>query len=81
VVDVVWQDRKQEVLDEIEDIYKEAGGEGKPSAEEHFRLRTTAAKNVHSRLDDEEKREIRRKIENISEQVNPPDIQKRWVGL
>jgi hypothetical protein len=58
-------------------LYRLEGGTGEPPRGDLFRLRTTAAKNVYLRLDDEEKQKIDEERDNPNSYVNPPEVQQK----
>jgi hypothetical protein len=76
VVDIVWRDRRKEVEAEIGDIHRMAGGEGEVDGGVQFRLRTTAAKNIYTRLDDGQKLQVLKSTEDSVNNTNTPEIQK-----
>jgi hypothetical protein len=58
-------------------LYKREGGTGEPPVGDLFRLRTTAAKNIYMRLDNEEKQKIDQERNNPNSYVNPPEVQQK----
>lgn len=53
-----------------------AGGEGEVDGGVQFRLRTTAAKNIYTRLDDGQKLQVLKSTEDSVNNTNTPEIQK-----
>ena len=78
-LNIVWRDRRTEVSEEIKRLYAEAGGEGEPSSDKVFQLRSTAARNVYIGLSEDEKAMVMKEVENSGQEANPPDVQKRSV--
>ena len=78
-IQIVWRDRKEEVLVEMQNLHNEEGSAAAAVMDNRTKLRLwpTAAQNVYRRLDDEEKAEIDRAIAKIAAEGNPPDIQQK----
>lgn len=76
-LDIVWRERKDEVLKEVNRLHTQAGGEGEPSHGDKFKLRNTAARNVHAGMNEDEKAAIMKEVERSGEEANPPEIQRK----
>jgi hypothetical protein len=70
-IDVVWDQRREEVLEEI----KTTVGKSVPTDREIFMRRTAAAKAVYERLSEGEKKRIQTFIQRGEKYVNPAKIQ------
>jgi len=75
-VDVVWMNMKEKVIEEINVMVREDGGEGDATAEEIFKYRTTAAKRVFEGLSVDDKSVIMKNIEDGGDNV-PIDIKQK----
>jgi len=58
-------------------IYEEEGGSGDMDGRTTLRLRPTAAKAIYDRLDDNEKAEVGRAIEQSAAEACPPEVQQK----
>lgn len=76
-IQLVWRDRKKEVEEEMQRIYEEEGGSGDMDGRTTLRLRPTAAKAIYDRLDDNEKAEVGRAIEQSAAEACPPEVQQK----
>jgi hypothetical protein len=72
-VEVVWNGRQDEVLDEIRAILEKPD----PTPREIFDLRTRAASRVYRRLSEHERAAIKRQVDSAEKPKNPPHIQQR----
>jgi hypothetical protein len=70
---VVLQTCKDEVQSEIQNIIQEKGL--LPSADSEFQCRTSAARRVFNRMDEEKKQEILRMVQEYKTKGNDPQIQ------
>jgi hypothetical protein len=76
-IQMVWRQRKEEVEEEMRNLYDTEGGTGRMNNRTKLRLWPTAATKVYRELEDEEKAEIDRAIEKTAAQGNPPEIQQK----
>jgi len=72
-VDIVWNERGEEVLAEIREIL----GMPDPTPQDIFTVRTRAASRVYRRLTQDEKAVIKKKADGAEKHQNPPHIQRR----
>ena len=76
-IQMVWWQHKEEVEEEMRNLYDTEGGTGRMNNRTKLRLWLTAATKVYRELEDEQKAEIDRAIEKIAAQGNLPEIQQK----
>jgi hypothetical protein len=74
-IEVVWRRQREEVECEVQKMIHEKGLESTP--QECFQYRTSAAKRVYHRMDEEKKQEIMQVIQEYRTKGNEPEIQRQ----
>lgn len=72
-IEVVWRRQREEVESEVQKMICEKGLESTP--QQCFQYRTSAAKRLYHRMDEEEKQEIMQLIQEYNTKGNEPEIQ------